>query len=266
MKNSFAHIRYFFLLVCLALTSTTWAQSAIDPKAAISSNANNAPVIAGQSDADLFLRVNAAETLIKSGKSEQAVTDHLDAVIAAFELRYQNDSRRFYAARSSKESLFYMLQAAASKDEPERGAVVVPLLWTDAFYLKAYALIEQRKLQEAKLILELVVEMAPMNSQYLSELGLLFTRQKNYIKALELFAKSEMAAKDFSPDVVKKRELTRAWRGTGYIYIEKNQLDDAEKMYQQCLEIDKEDSKALGEMNFIRNQRLKQANTVNLVN
>ena len=157
------------------------------------------------------------------------ITEHFDKVIAAYELRFKDDRRKFYTARWQIESLMYLVEAAASKEEPKRGAVVVSSLWSDAWYIKGYALVELRRIGEAKSALESALALAPRNSQYLGELGNLYLGLRDWPQAFATFEKAEVAAREFSPPEVKNAELSRAWRGMGYVYIEQNRLDDAEK-------------------------------------
>ena len=98
--------------------------------------------------------------------------------------------------------------------------------------------------------------LSPSNSQFLSELGNIYELEKNWTMALQTFQRSEEAA-EFSPPESKNAELSRAWRGLGYVYVELNQIDEAEKMYLRCLELDKNDQRALGELRYVQNLRAK---------
>lgn len=199
--------------------------------------------------------------LMRSGRPAQAITDHFDKVIAAFALRFKDDTRKFYTARWHMDSLAYMLEAATSREEPKRGAVVVSSLWSDAWYLKGYALVELRRIGEAKSALESALALAPRNSQYLGELGNLYLGLRDWPSAFATFEKAEAAAREFSPPEVKNAELSRAWRGMGYVYIEQNRLDEAEKMYLQCMDLDRNDQRAKGQLNYIASVRAKRPST-----
>lgn len=75
--------------------------------------------------------------------------------------------------------------------------------------------------------------------------------------ALQTFQRAESAAREFSPPDSKNIELSRAWRGLGYVYVELGQIDEAEKMYKQCLDLDKNDQRALNELRYIQNLKTK---------
>jgi Flp pilus assembly protein TadD len=65
------------------------------------------------------------------------------------------------------------------------------------------------------------------------------------------------AAREFSPPEAQNIELSRAWRGLGYVCVEQGKLDDAEKMYRQCLDLDAKDSRAVNELQYIQGVRAK---------
>lgn len=206
-------------------------------------------------DVALMQQLQAGAQLLQSGQPARAITDYFDKIIAAYELRYQGEKARLYTGRWQMESLMYLLEAANAKEEPKQNAIIVSQLWSDALYLKGYALIELRRPAEARGALEAALAMAPRNAQYLGELGNLYLGQRNWPAALKIFEQAAAAAKEFSPPDVKNKELSRAWRGLGYVYVEQGRWDDAEKIYLQCLELDRNDRRAQNELNYVRTQR-----------
>ena len=144
----------------------------------------------------------------------------------------------------------------------QRVPKVVSENWAYAYYLKAYSLLELGRISEAKETLARALELSPRNSQFLSEFGHIYQLEKNWPKALEMFQASEAAAREFSPPELKATEHSRALRGLGYVHIELGQLDEAEKIYQQCLEIDKTDERAAHQLQYISNLRAKQSRQV----
>ncbi|WP_411878392.1 tetratricopeptide repeat protein [Polaromonas sp. YR568] len=212
---------------------------------------------ANPEDAAMAQQLQAAAQLLQSGQAARAITD-LDKIIAAYELRYKGEKARLYTGRWQMESLMYLLETANSKEEPRQSAIIVPQVWSDALYLKAYALIELRRPAEARGALEAALAMAPRNAQYLGELGNLYLGQRNWPVAQKMFEQAEAAAKEFSPPDAKNKELSRAWRGLGYVYVEQGRWDDAEKIYLQCLALDRNDRRAQNELNYVRSQRPAQ--------
>jgi len=209
-------------------------------------------------DVALGQQLIAGAQLLQAGQPARAIADYFDKIIAAYELRYQGEKNKIYTSRGPVESLLYLLQATASKEEPKRGAIIVAQHWSDAWYLKGYALVELRRPAEARSALEAALALAPRNSQYLGELGNLYLGQRDWPAAMKMFEQAEAAAREFSPPEVKNKELSRAWRGLGYVYVEQGRWDDAEQIYLKCLELDRNDRRAQNELNYVRAQRPAQ--------
>lgn len=202
--------------------------------------------------------VSDGTRLIQSGKPKEAIP-YFDKVIARYEGRYNDDKTQFFCTRSPTESLLYLLEFSnRKKDGGKRTAKVVSSDWAYAYYLKAYALQEIGRLPEARPSLERALALSPRNSQFLSEQANMYQREKNWPLALQTFQLAEAAAKEVSPPKAKNMDLSRAWRGMGYALVELKRLDEAEKMYRQCLELDKNDSKASNELRYIQNLKAKQ--------
>lgn len=186
--------------------------------------------------------------LLKSGKLQEAITQYFDKVLSEYEQKYSNSKDKIYCARNSTESLYYLLTAAK---EDRSATVLSETTWADAFFLKAYALVNLGRLSEAKQSIEKAIALTPKNAKYLSELGHIYQVEKNWPKALELYQSAEDAAAEFSESAVKSQELSRALRGLGYVYVELGQLDKAERVYRQCLEMDPNDETSKKELEFI---------------
>ncbi|WP_165794990.1 tetratricopeptide repeat protein [Solimicrobium silvestre] len=182
-------------------------------------------------------------------------------MIATYEAKYGNSKIKIYSARSSTESLAYMLEAANNKVS----AKVVSSVWSMAFFLKSYALIEIHRPADSYPFLDKALEMSPKNSHFLSELGNRYQNQKNWTKALETYQLAEEAAKGFSPENSKKIDLGQAWRGLAFVYVEQNRLDEAEAIYLKCLELSSADSAAARELKYVRGLKAKHAGLQNLV-
>jgi len=210
--------------------------------------------------------VNKGEALLHAGQPKEAIEKYFDPVIEQFNLQSQTNSAQIFCARDSKESLIYMLHVAVfSEDEKLKdipviwgarfakqkdGAVVLPQFWAEALYLKSYALVELDNMEKAKEPLQTAIGLSPLNFQYLAELGYIYQMEKNWDMALEVFKASEEATKFSSPDEVDA-QLARAWRGLAYVYVEQGKLHQAKEKYQQCLKLNKNDDRALAELQYI---------------
>ena len=202
-------------------------------------------------DAETVKLLRDGASLIASGQSANAIAA-FDQVIAIYDAAFKDEKRKLYSAHTRQETLAYLLEAANAKTD----ALVVSPNWGDAYYLKGYALVELRKTAEAGAALQRALELAPHNAQYWGELGSVYQLEHNWPAAISAF-QSAAEASEFSADEQKNADLSRAWRGLGYVYVELNQLDEAEKWYRKCLELDGNDDKAKNELRYIQTQRGK---------
>jgi len=235
-------MRVLFLLAILTLAGCASNQSTSQQ-----SNSKNAP-----SNSEKLL--SQAYASISAGKTKQAINLYLNKVIANCEALYANSSDTIYAARGMTDSLYYMLSAASKN----KGARAVGPTCADALYLKGYASIELNRIDTAIEYLNRAIKMSPVNSMYQSELGHIYQLKKQWQKAIDIFTKAESDARTYSPDDVKIKELTRAKRGIGFNLIELGKLDEAEKQFEQCIEIDSNDKASKNELEYIIHLRLSK--------
>lgn len=192
--------------------------------------------------------------LAASGNQSEAISKY-DQIISAYEDAYRGKRVKIYCARWQTETLMYLLEAASAKKSEK--AVVLSVNWANAYHMKAYSLVELNRISEAKEMLNQAITLSPQNSNFLAELGYIYQREKNWPKALKTFQAAASAARDFSPPEVKNTELSRAWRGMGFVYVEQHKLDEAERMYRQCLELDASDRIAAAELQYVQALRAK---------
>lgn len=236
-------MRIVGLLLCLAMIAGCAAQKAATAPAA------------KEPDAEQIKLLQDAALAVKAGMPEQAIDNALNPVIAAFEQRWGHSERQVYCARTQTEVILYMGRAV----QQHRDAIAIGQVWAEAYKLKAYALVELHREAEARAALDKALELSPENAMYLEELGAMYEREKNWPKALETFQHAEVAAQTFSPPQTKDDELARAWRGIAFVYVEQGRLDDAERLYLRCLELDKNDQRASGELRYVRDLRTRQS-------
>jgi Flp pilus assembly protein TadD len=123
--------------------------------------------------------------------------------------------------------------------------------------MKAYALTELNRVNDAQAALGSAIALSPLNSQFISELAYTYQAQKNCEKSIATYVQASSAAELGSDDTTKTIDLTRAWRGQGYCLVEQGKLDEAEAMYKKCLALDPKDNKARGELEYIKGLRKK---------
>ena len=223
---------------------------AADQAVALRALGNEATIVAPEDEVAAL--VDQAVTLIREKRLAEALPI-LDAAIAREEKTYANEKRQIFCARSMTESMFYLATAA----KLDKDTVVLGPTWATAIFLKGFVLIDMGRQEEAKQYLERAVALSPMNAQYLAELAEWHKSHKDWAKTYELFERASTAAELATPDDAKSFEKRRALRGMGFALIEQGKLDEAEKLYRQCLKLDPNDAGAKGELAYIGELRAK---------
>jgi tetratricopeptide (TPR) repeat protein len=206
---------------------------------------------ASQADRDAA-EIERATAFIKASKPDEAVAV-LDALIAAQERTRKADPREAYCARSTQETILYSAMAAKAKKD----AVILPESACYSMFLKGFALIDLKRSDEARAWFERALAMAPSNSQFIGELGEWYKSRRDWNKAASLYAQAETASA-FSPADSQTFDKTRALRGRAFVLVERGKLDEAEKLYRQCLTLDPEDTRSKQELQYIAEQRGKK--------
>jgi Flp pilus assembly protein TadD len=190
-----------------------------------------------------------AWVLIRDKKPAEAIVV-LDRTIAAEAARHSGETRQIYCAHTPEETLLYT--ATAAKDR--KSAIVIEPTWCQSIFLKGFALIDLNRPDEARPLFEQAVAMAPMNSQFLAELGEWHKGHREWDRAYALFEKALEGAIFSTPDI-RNTHKTRALRGMAFVLIEQGKLDEAERRLRECLQIDPNDPGAKNELQYIREQR-----------
>jgi len=193
-------------------------------------------------------RLAGAQSLITEGKAEFVRETLLTPImIELAEIERKKDTK-FLCARSTTESLFYLISYGTVEGT---NTVVLDYDYALAYYLSAYIFVEEGNFEAAIGDLRKALSLSPRNSIFLAELGHVYQTVRNWPAALEVFAQAEEASEGFSPDSVKDSELGRALRGQGFSLIELHRLEEAEAVFERCLEINPKDEKARNELRYI---------------
>ncbi len=136
--------------------------------------------------------------------------------------------------------------------------MVLSSTWAEAHFGKAFALLKLGEVSEARSSLERAVALSPNNSQYLSELAYIYLLKKDWPTALKYYQQAEEFAYLGASPEDKAYTLAVARRGSGYVFVELDRLDEAEEKYLQCLATDPNDVKARGELEYVRNLKREQ--------
>ena len=171
-----------------------------------------------------------------------------------YEQQFKQPGTRYYSARTSAEKQAYLKEAARGK----QNAQVTDANWGYAYFMQSYILIDMNQLEQAKHLLQQALALSPHNAQFRSELGHIYQSEKNWELSLSTFRQAADDAARYTPPEDKNFELARAWRGQGYALVELNRLDEAEALYRRCLALDKNDAKAAGELQYVRDLKSQQ--------
>jgi tetratricopeptide (TPR) repeat protein len=182
--------------------------------------------------------------LLQAQQPQQAL-DRFDEAIALYEARYLGETHHLYCARSRDEGILYSANAIAVHDPAE--VLVLPPYWADAYFLKGYTLNRQGHPTEAEPWLRKAQVLSPANAQYLAELGYTYQLLEDWARSLAWYRRAESAA-DFSPLVQQRRDLARALRGQARALAAQGHGEEAAPLYQRCLELDPDDSRARAEL------------------
>lgn len=142
--------------------------------------------------------------------------------------------------------------------EAKRSAVVLERAPCYAIFLKGFALIDLNRSDEAPAYFERAIAMAPLNAQFLAELAEWYKNRRDWAHARPLFQRA-LDASEFSPPDRKIFDKTRGLRGLGYILIEEGKLDEAERLYRKCLELDRNDDRSKRQLDYIAGKRAKNS-------
>jgi tetratricopeptide (TPR) repeat protein len=200
-----------------------------------------------------------AVNALKAGNPE-AVIPLVDPVIATFE-DMQKDQTVQCADDLTGALFLSAMQAALMEKVPEkerRAASIVGPDFCAALFLKGFALIDLKRMDEAETFLRRAHEAAPLNAHYLNEYAEWHKAMKQWEKSHELFQEA-FGLGEFSTDKgMKKFNQARALRGMAFNEIEMGQLDKAEKNLRKSLKLLPDNAGAKSELQYIADLKKKQ--------
>jgi Tfp pilus assembly protein PilF len=212
------------------------------------------PVAAGAQDTDreavASAAIDQAFSALNAGDPARAVAT-IDPVLAGFEKDFSGEKRHIFCSETPEQEGYYLTTAEGGADNVR----LVPASWCEAQYIKAFAMVDLKRLDDAQAAFERLVAYAPKNARYINELAYVFLAKKEWQHSIDVYTRAEAAA-TFSP---ARRDIERcvAFRGIGYDLVEMGRLDDAEVSYRKCLAIIPGEPKSVGEIEYINQQRKK---------
>ncbi len=205
-----------------------------------------------QREAAQRIRLDAGYLSISSRRFADAERQFAD-LVSEIEAEPRKPDTDYYCALSRAETLTYLLKAATDQ-QGKRNAVVLSSVLCQAMYGRAYALVELRRIPEARDTLERLLRMAPYNAQFLIEYGNLLSRTREPAKALPLFKLAEDNA-SLMPEGSQATWVATALRSQGYALVELGRLDEAEAVYVKSLQSAPGHRGALAEIEYIRGRK-----------
>ncbi|MBH0115123.1 tetratricopeptide repeat protein [Novosphingobium sp. YJ-S2-02] len=213
--------------------------------------ASDARIVTGSEEA-ASAEVDQAFALIGQKQPAQAL-DLLAPLIDRFnqQIAEAEKTRMVFCGPTLMEaSVYAVLPAIEKKDGLVMGRDVC-----DAFFAKAYALVELDRKPEALATLQRLTSLAPMHSRYLVELGYAYRINGQNGKAEDAYRMALEHADLGEDDKTKSTNHASALRGIGYMLVEKRDLAAAENAYKKSLKYDPDSAIAKGELEFIAQQR-----------
>ena len=194
--------------------------------------------------------ISQAFSAIQAGDPARALAT-VEPVVASFDKEFSGEKRHIFCSQTAEQDGYYLTTADGGADNVR----LVTVVWCEALYVKAFALVDLERLDDAQSAFERLVTFAPKHARYLNELGYVLLKKKEWQHSIDTYRNAEAAA-TFTP---KRRDYERcvSFRGIGYDLVELGRLDDAEAAYRKCLAITPDEPKSLREIEYIKEQRKK---------
>jgi len=185
--------------------------------------------------------VVAARRQAMNGEPQAAIAA-LAPVIAYCDAQQQRPNLRFVSVANAMQYDRYM-----------RAQDGTPVEWLDmacthSYYYTGYALVEQRRFEQALPYLGKAVTLAPYFPDALNERGLALN-QLGRLDEAEHSYRRVLALGEVEPEAASVVPL--AWRGIGYALIEKRDWAGARAAYEKSLALDPGNPTALNELAYI---------------
>lgn len=171
--------------------------------------------------------ISQAFSAIQAGDPARALAT-VEPVVASFDKEFSGEKRHIFCSQTAEQDGYYMTTADGGADNVR----LVTVTWCNALYVKAFALVDLDRLDDAQSAFERLVAFAPKHSRYLNELAYVLLKKKEWQHSIDAYRNAEAAA-TFTP---QRRDYERcvSFRGIGYDLVELGRLDDAEAAYRKC--------------------------------
>jgi tetratricopeptide (TPR) repeat protein len=201
--------------------------------------------------------------VLKQGNAELALKNYFEPVNQSFmrQTAKAGADDEIYASHSTTETAAYTAKVAKENEgaaKPLR-MVTVDGAWTDALVLKARALVQLKRVNEALSALNQATILSPAYPPVWLEMGSIFQEQKDWEKSFRAYKTAENYAGAIEDKTKQAQSLASALRGQAVAMIELGRLDDAETLYKRCLKMDPGDTAATDGLAQVQARRATSA-------
>lgn len=226
------------LLIALAALVQPMATAPAAPPAAPPATAAEAPAPSADD-----IRLATAAQMVASGQPAEAVV-LADQIIASMEAAYpRRDDKVYFSAQSMAETLLYATMASAVK----KNAIVLNGTGGTAYFLKAFALVDLNRGDQALTWLDKAIGLSPMNAQFLAERAEWYKSRRQWKKAFADFETARSSA-DLAPDDVRVAWQGRAIRDMAFVKVEQGKFGDAGRLLNEALRLNPSDQRARADL------------------
>lgn len=124
--------------------------------------------------------------------------------------------------------------------------------YKNCLQVQAFVAVERRDLQQALSMLRKLEYLAPVSAGTSVEIGYVLNQLAKPTEALQTYRHAHELSKQYSS---QRPYLAMSLRGIGFSLIELKQLDEAEKAFQESLQIEPENKLAQNELAYIQQLR-----------
>lgn len=178
----------------------------------------------------------------------RAVIKAAKSVVERFDDQYRSEKRQVYCAMNPHDK--DVLREQGAKD-----AVIGPEDWCMALYMTAYSQSEVGDKAGAVVTLERLAVLSPMRSQFAVELGYAYRRVGQLDRAIAAYDRGFALAANENEQAEINRLRAAALRGKGYVLIDKNDWDGAERAYRDSQTYEPDSDVARSELEYIKKTR-----------
>jgi tetratricopeptide (TPR) repeat protein len=182
--------------------------------------------------------LDEGEGVLKGGNPDLAISKYFEPVNMSFMRATASAGAddEVYASHGTAETAAYTAKIAKKNEgaKTQTKLVIVDGAWTDSLLMKARAQVQMQKEKQAISTLDMATTISPFYPPVWMELGDVYSGEKNWDKALEMYKNAENLAGALDDKERQKQTMCESLRGQGAVLTELKQLDAAAEAYKRC--------------------------------